>query len=161
MTYQLIRGDATSLPLADDSVDLIGTSPPSDADAVEFLRTQVQRLHLVGECGVPAGSASTFRPHRQERLRDEHLPRPGSDVRNRPIPNSLDHGPVVAAGAPRHLRHVAHALGRHGIGIDLSADYLRLADWRCNDPVLRAKVLRVEKPPAQVEGQASLFGDSA
>ncbi len=25
----------------------------------------------------------------------------------------------------------------------------------------RAKVLRVEKPPAQVEGQASLFGDSA
>ena len=56
---------------------------------------------------------------------------------------------------------VAHALGRHGIGIDLSADYLRLADWRCNDPVLRAKVLRVEKPPAQVEGQASLFGDSA
>ena len=56
---------------------------------------------------------------------------------------------------------VAHALGRHGVGIDLSADYLRLADWRCNDPVLRAKVLRVEKPPAQVEGQASLFGDSA
>ena len=56
---------------------------------------------------------------------------------------------------------VAHALGRHGIGIDLSADYLRLAEWRCNDPVLRAKVLRVEKPPAQVEGQASLFGDSA
>lgn len=28
MTYQLIRGDATSLPLADDSVDLIVTSPP-------------------------------------------------------------------------------------------------------------------------------------
>ena len=28
MTYQLIRGDATSIPLADDSVDLIVTSPP-------------------------------------------------------------------------------------------------------------------------------------
>ena len=41
---------------------------------------------------------------------------------------------------------VAHALGRHGIGIDLSADYLRLAEWRCNDPALRAKVLRVDKP---------------
>jgi len=25
---------------------------------------------------------------------------------------------------------VAHALGRHGIGIDLSADYCRLARWR-------------------------------
>ena len=56
---------------------------------------------------------------------------------------------------------VAHALGRHGIGIDLSADYLRLADWRCNDPALRAKVLGVDKPPAQVAGQASLFGDAA
>lgn len=28
MTYQLIRGDATSLPLADDSVDAVITSPP-------------------------------------------------------------------------------------------------------------------------------------
>ena len=28
MTYQLIRGDALSLPLADGSVDLICTSPP-------------------------------------------------------------------------------------------------------------------------------------
>ena len=28
MTYQLIRGNALSLPLADESVDLIGTSPP-------------------------------------------------------------------------------------------------------------------------------------
>ena len=56
---------------------------------------------------------------------------------------------------------VAHNLGRHGIGIDLSADYLRLAEWRCNDPALRAKVLGVDKPPAQVEGQASLFGGEA
>lgn len=56
---------------------------------------------------------------------------------------------------------VAHALGRHGIGIDLSADYLRLADWRCNDPVLRAKVLRVDKPRPVPDGQGSLFGDAA
>lgn len=27
---------------------------------------------------------------------------------------------------------VARALGRHGVSVDLSADYLRLADWRCN-----------------------------
>lgn len=52
---------------------------------------------------------------------------------------------------------VAHALGRHGIGIDLSADYLRLAEWRCNDPVLRAKVLRVEKPKPVPEGQLDMF----
>jgi len=56
---------------------------------------------------------------------------------------------------------VAHALGRHGIGIDLSADYLRLAEWRCNDPGLRAKVLRVEKPKAVPEGQLDIFGGEA
>jgi hypothetical protein len=56
---------------------------------------------------------------------------------------------------------VAHALGRHGIGIDLSADYLRLAEWRCNDPGLRAKVLGVDKPKPVIEGQTSLFGDAA
>lgn len=53
---------------------------------------------------------------------------------------------------------VAHALGRHGIGIDLSADYLRLAEWRCNDPALRAKVLRVDKPKPVPDGQLDMFG---
>ena len=56
---------------------------------------------------------------------------------------------------------VAHILGRHGIGIDLSADYLRLAEWRCNDPVLRAKVLRVDKPKAVPDGQLDIFGGEA
>jgi len=28
VTFSLIRGDATSIPLADDSVDLVVTSPP-------------------------------------------------------------------------------------------------------------------------------------
>ena len=56
---------------------------------------------------------------------------------------------------------VAHILGRHGIGIDLSADYLRLAEWRCNDPGLRAKVLRVDKPKAVPDGQLDIFGGEA
>lgn len=29
---------------------------------------------------------------------------------------------------------VAHALGRHGISVDMSADYCRLARWRTSDP---------------------------
>ena len=49
----------------------------------------------------------------------------------------------------------------HGIGIDLSADYLRLAEWRCNDPALRAKVLRVDKPKAVPDGQLDIFGGAA
>ena len=56
---------------------------------------------------------------------------------------------------------VAHALGRHGIGIDLSADYLRLAEWRCNDPGLRSKVLRVDKPKPVPDGQLDIFGGEA
>ena len=35
---------------------------------------------------------------------------------------------------------VAHALGRHGVGIDLSADYLRLAEWRINHSGLVSKI---------------------
>ncbi len=34
---------------------------------------------------------------------------------------------------------VASVLGRHGITVDLSADYCRLAEWRVNDPKQREK----------------------
>jgi hypothetical protein len=53
---------------------------------------------------------------------------------------------------------VAHHLGRHGIGTDLSADYLRLAAWRCkSDTALRQKVQR----RANEDAQGSLFGGVA
>ena len=52
---------------------------------------------------------------------------------------------------------VAHALGRHGISVDMSADYLRIAQWRTTDPKQRAKAARTEhKPPVEVpDGQAT------
>lgn len=43
----------------------------------------------------------------------------------------------------------------------MTGDYLRLADWRCNDPALRAKVLGVDKPKPVIEGQTSLFDEVA
>jgi DNA modification methylase len=52
---------------------------------------------------------------------------------------------------------VAHALGRHGISVDMSADYCRLAEWRTTDPGQLAAALEVEKPPAQMAGQGSLL----
>jgi site-specific DNA-methyltransferase (cytosine-N4-specific) len=52
---------------------------------------------------------------------------------------------------------IAKALGRHGISVDRSADYCRLATWRTTDPGQLAKVLGVAKPPVEVSGQASLF----
>ena len=54
--------------------------------------------------------------------------------------------------------HVASALGRHGISVDMSADYSRIAaDPTVADGRLR-KVLGVEKVSAQVVGQDALFG---
>lgn len=53
---------------------------------------------------------------------------------------------------------VAKALGRHGVSVDMSQDYCRLAEWRTTDPGQIAKAMRVEKPPKQADGQADLFG---
>lgn len=54
---------------------------------------------------------------------------------------------------------VADALGRHGISVDMSRDYCRLAEWRTSDPKQRAKAARREfRPEAeQVNGQGSLL----
>jgi DNA modification methylase len=54
---------------------------------------------------------------------------------------------------------VADVLGRHGISVDLSADYNRLARWRTQDPGQRAKAMRVQKPPPVIDGQLTLEMD--
>jgi DNA modification methylase len=50
---------------------------------------------------------------------------------------------------------VAHALGRHGISVDMSADYCRLAEWRTSDPkeLARAQQREYVPPREQVTGQ--------
>ena len=50
---------------------------------------------------------------------------------------------------------VAKALGRHGISVDMSADYCRLAEWRTNDRDQLAKVLGVAKAEQQDADQAA------
>lgn len=52
---------------------------------------------------------------------------------------------------------VADVLGRTGISVDLSHDYCRLAQWRTTDPNERARAMRVDKPPTQVDGQGDLL----
>ena len=55
---------------------------------------------------------------------------------------------------------VAKALGRHGISVDMSADYCRLAEWRTNDRDQLAKVLGVKPPkPKYVPSEADLAFD--
>lgn len=58
---------------------------------------------------------------------------------------------------------VADALGRHGISVDMSGDYCRLAAWRTSDPKQRAKAARRDyTPPAeQTEGQMALLDEEA
>jgi len=56
---------------------------------------------------------------------------------------------------------VAKALGRHGISVDMSADYCRLAKWRTNDRNQLAKVLGVAKVDAADPEQLDLFGGAA
>lgn len=60
---------------------------------------------------------------------------------------------------PAHTWLVADALDRHGISVDMSADYCRLATWRTTDPKQRAKAARkpFEPPREQVDGQLAIF----
>jgi len=54
---------------------------------------------------------------------------------------------------------VAKALGRHGISVDMSADYCRLAEWRTNDPKQLAKAAgkAFAASEAPIEGQSDLL----
>ena len=52
---------------------------------------------------------------------------------------------------------VADALGRQGISVDMSADYLRIARWRTTDPKQRAKAAQTPYTPPvpQLAGQVA------
>ena len=54
---------------------------------------------------------------------------------------------------------VASVLGRHGISVDMSADYCRLAGWRTSDPGERARAAEMPKPKPVIipDGQEVLF----
>jgi DNA modification methylase len=46
---------------------------------------------------------------------------------------------------------VADVLGRHGISVDMSSDYLRIARWRTTDPRQRARAAGVRTPRRHAE----------
>lgn len=54
---------------------------------------------------------------------------------------------------------VADVMGRDSIGIDLSADYCRLASWRVHDPGQRAAAAQVERADPISPDQLDLFAD--
>jgi hypothetical protein len=78
-----------------------------------------------------------------------------------PTPNAPTRPAVVLDpfGGTGTTAMAARALGRHGISVDLSQDYCRLAQWRVNDPGQLAKVTGKPKPrPRKVaDNQPSLL----
>jgi DNA modification methylase len=51
----------------------------------------------------------------------------------------------------------AKILGRHGISVDMSADYCRLATWRCSEPGQLAAAMQVDKPAPVAPDQLDLL----
>jgi hypothetical protein len=76
-----------------------------------------------------------------------------------PEPTAPTHPAVVLDpfGGTGTTALAARALGRHGISVDMSQDYSRLARWRTTDEGELAKAMRVDKPAVQVDGQGSLL----
>jgi DNA modification methylase len=93
-------------------------------------------------------------------------PRPAPQRNMPPTRKSVvpDTTPAVVLdpfGGTGTTAHVAHALGRHGISVDLSADYCRLASAPELADVRMRKVLGIDKAKPEIEGQVDLFGDDA
>jgi len=109
---------------------------------------------VVGEscsCGESRGTSARGEERRPSTARPAESPLP-------PTRSAVVLDPFCGTGT---TVAVANALGRHGLGIDLSSDFLRLARWRCQDRGLRAKVLGLEKPKPEVAGQLDLLGGAA
>jgi len=120
-----------------------------------------------GQSDRESGAAGQGRARPTAEARPEAVPvpalrRPDPDVRNSlACPNcgrdSLRPSVIVDPfGGTGTTALVASVLDRHGIAVDLSADYCRLARWRTNDPAQLAKAMRVDKPPVIAEAQLSL-----
>ena len=117
MSVTILRANALALPLADESVDLVVTSPPySDADAVEFLRPGEARLKSLGHLGRTAGTAPAFSPDGQVGLGDEHLPGASADMRDVPKSHGLMHCAVVLPESACGLCHRDHRLAGNDVG---------------------------------------------
>lgn len=135
----------------------------------------------VGGC-APQERDQDRQPDRELGATGQGRPRPAPEARAQavPMPSLRRHAPdlrdtlacphcgsdrlepariVDPFGGTGTTALVADALGRHGISIDRSADYCRLAQWRTTDPAQRAKALGVAKPPAELDGQGDLLAE--
>lgn len=130
----LLQADAGALPLPDESVDLVVTSPPYWA----------QRSYTDGG------------QHYTGQIGDEPSP---LEYLDRLVACTVEWARVLKPGGSIGTAAlVAAALGRIGISVDRSADYTDvIARWRTNDPAQIARALAVPTPAAAPAGQDDLF----
>jgi DNA modification methylase len=138
--------DEPRLAVVDVGTELVGTDRGGNR------KGQVVDLGYKGNPGVPGMSY-------ERTITGYACACPTNDAPTRPAV-VLD--PFIGTGT---TAAVAKALGRNAIGVDLSRDYLRLAEWRVNDPGIHRKVLersgvRVPKPPV-IDGQLDLLDGAA
>lgn len=107
----VVRGDARALPLPDASVDLVVTSPPSNADAVQLLGSLEQCFQPFREVGSTRRGVPARGPHFQVGLRDQHPSRSEPKVRHVAKSNRLNYRRVALSQPPCGLRHGDHRLG--------------------------------------------------
>ncbi len=111
-------------------------------------------------CGEAShGAADRSRRYREHVKAGTNGTRITSEICACPHPSAPTRPAVVLDpfGGTSTTAMVAHALGRHGVSVDMSADYCRLARWRSTDPAERAKAAQVEKPPPVPEDMAALW----
>jgi hypothetical protein len=118
MSAVILRGDARHLPLPDESVDLIVTSPPSGTHAVEVLRALEASFKAFRDVWTPGSGTAAVSPNRQVRLRDKHLSRTQPQVRNVALSHGLDNDLIAFPEPSRSLGHRDHRL----IGINFWQD---------------------------------------
>jgi DNA modification methylase len=144
---------------------ILGWSPSGVCTACgEGRRPVVARQRMLD--GVPIAGARFIGPERVEKPNGFDHNRFSTDTRitgeacvcpdtSAPTRPSVILDPFGGTGT---AALVAHAYGRHGISVDMSADYCRLAAWRTTDPGQLAAALEVEKPTPPLAGQLELFG---
>jgi hypothetical protein len=79
------------------------------------------------------------------------------DCYGRSLPDTTPGVVLDVFGGTGTTALVAKALGRHGISVDMSADYCRLATWRTNDRDQLAKVLGIAKAEQEPDDAANLL----
>ena len=133
--------------------------PPGQAVATHREGREAQGIHPLGKLPGSVWNIPTEPLRVPDDLGVDHFAAFPSEWPKRIIQGWSPEGGTVLDpfGGTGTTAMVAKALGRHGISVDMSSDYCRLAGWRTNDRDQLAKVLGVGKAEKQPAEQGDLL----